>query len=91
MPFKSKSQAKFFFAKEDRGELPKGTAIKWAHKTKNIKSLPEKVAMTEPTYLGIEKLASSAELEKNAECKVKLTKKGKKYLKLGDKWPEREG
>ena len=42
MPFKSKSQMRHFFAAEDRGELPKGTANRWAHHTKNISSLPEK-------------------------------------------------
>lgn len=43
MPFKSKSQVRAFFAKENRGELPKGTAEEWAHKTKSIKALPEHV------------------------------------------------
>jgi hypothetical protein len=46
MPFKSKAQEKLFFAKEERGELPKGTAEEWAHKTKNIKKLPEHVKKT---------------------------------------------
>lgn len=41
MPFTSKAQQKLFFAKEARGELPKGTAIEWAHATKNLKNLPE--------------------------------------------------
>lgn len=43
MPYKSKSQMRAFFAKEERGELPKGTAERWAHHTKDIKALPEKV------------------------------------------------
>ena len=43
MPFKSKDQMKFFFAAEDRGDLPKGTARRWAHETPNIKKLPKKV------------------------------------------------
>lgn len=43
MPFKSKSQLRKFFAMEKRGELPKGEAEKWAHETKNIKKLPNKV------------------------------------------------
>jgi len=42
MPFKSKSQQRLFFAKEAQGELPKGTAEKWAGETPNIKELPEK-------------------------------------------------
>jgi hypothetical protein len=43
MPYKSKSQMRAFFAKEKRGELKPGTARKWAHETKNIKRLPEKI------------------------------------------------
>jgi hypothetical protein len=42
MPYKSKAQQRLFFAKEARGELPKGTAKKWAHETKNIKALPNR-------------------------------------------------
>lgn len=44
MPFKSRAQQKFMFAAESRGELPKGTAERWAHHTNNIKALPEHVA-----------------------------------------------
>ena len=40
MPFKSKAQQKFMFAAEARGDIPKGTAERWAHETPNIKSLP---------------------------------------------------
>lgn len=43
MPYKSRSQARFFFSAESRGELPKGTARRWAHHTPNIKKLPNKV------------------------------------------------
>jgi hypothetical protein len=43
MPFKSKAQQRFMFAAEDRGDVPKGTAKEWAHKTKSIKALPEHV------------------------------------------------
>ncbi len=42
MPFKSKDQMRLFFAKEERGELPKGTAKRWARHTPNIEDLPEK-------------------------------------------------
>ena len=42
MPFKSRSQQRFFFSAESRGELPKGTALRWAHETPNIKALPDK-------------------------------------------------
>ena len=30
------------FAAESRGEVPKGTARRWAHETPNIKRLPDK-------------------------------------------------
>lgn len=43
MPFKSKAQQRLFFAKEKRGELPKGTAELWTKHTPDIKSLPEHV------------------------------------------------
>jgi len=43
MPFKSKAQQRFMFAAEDRGEVSKGTARRWAKHTKNIEDLPEKV------------------------------------------------
>ena len=42
MPFKSKSQQRFMFAAESRGDLPKGTAERWAKDTPDIKKLPEK-------------------------------------------------
>jgi hypothetical protein len=32
------------FAAEARGEVPKGTALEWAHETPSIKSLPEHVS-----------------------------------------------
>jgi hypothetical protein len=34
---------RMFFAKEEKGELPKGTAKKWVDHTPNIKKLPEHV------------------------------------------------
>lgn len=43
MPFKSKSQQRYMFSAEAKGDLPKGTAKRWAHHTKDIKSLPEHV------------------------------------------------
>ena len=45
MPFKSKVQMRKFFAMENRGEMKKGTAERWAKHTPNIKSLPEKKAV----------------------------------------------
>ena len=43
MPFKSKAQMRAFFAKEKSGELPKGTAKRWAGETPNISALPDRV------------------------------------------------
>ena len=40
MPFKSRAQQRYMFAAEDRGELPRGTARRWARHTKSIKKLP---------------------------------------------------
>lgn len=44
MPFKSKSQRRFMYAAEARGDVPKGTAKKWEEHTPKDKPLPEKVA-----------------------------------------------
>lgn len=52
MPYKSKAQMRAFFAMEDRGELPKGTARKWAKETKNIESLPERKMKKEAMFFG---------------------------------------
>lgn len=47
MPFRSKAQQRWMFAAESRGELPKGTAMEWAHETQKqpggFQKLPEKV------------------------------------------------
>ena len=36
MPFKSKAQMKKFFAMEKRGEIPPGTAKRWAEETPKV-------------------------------------------------------
>ena len=43
MPFRSKSQLRKFGAMLSRGEISKKKFDEWAHATKNIKKLPEKV------------------------------------------------
>lgn len=43
MPFRSKAQQRWMFAAEARGEVPPGTAERWAHETPNLKNLPERV------------------------------------------------
>jgi len=52
MPFKSQAQWKRFFAMEQRGKLPKGTAERWAKKTKiPFRQLPKRLAKrTKITY-----------------------------------------
>jgi len=44
MPFKSKSQRRFFHAAADRGEMPRSTVRRWEKETPKGKKLPEKVA-----------------------------------------------
>lgn len=51
MPFKSKAQMRMMFAKEERGEVPKGTAKRWADETKNIDNLPEHVKQAQIVQL----------------------------------------
>ena len=46
MPFKSKAQRKLFWAKANRGELPKSTVHEWEHATNNKSRLPEHVKKT---------------------------------------------
>lgn len=43
MPMRSKAQARLLFAKQERGELKPGTAVRWMDETKNFKRLPERV------------------------------------------------
>jgi hypothetical protein len=50
-PFKSDAQRRWMFAAEDRGEVPKGTADRWAKHTKNIKKLPEHVKKANIDYV----------------------------------------
>lgn len=74
MPFRSKAQQRFMFAAEARGEIPKGTAKRWAEETPNIKKLPERVHKKESAaYLaGVE--AAFAEFLK--EARVSLLRQG---------------
>jgi len=43
MPYKSVAQMKKFYAMEKRGELPRGTAERWAKETPDIKKLPKRI------------------------------------------------
>jgi len=63
MPFKSKAQQRFFFAAEADGELPEGTAHRWAQETPNMKTLPEKVK--EAKYVPFSKQAFLGNIGEN--------------------------
>jgi hypothetical protein len=52
MPFKSRAQVGKFFEMEKRGEIPKGTALRWAHDTPSIKRLPKRVSQRKPAARG---------------------------------------
>ena len=47
MPFRSQSQARWMWAAAKRGDIPKDMPKRWAHETKDIKSLPQRVTMKE--------------------------------------------
>jgi len=75
MPFKSKAQMRWMYAAEERGEVPKGTARRWAEHTKSIRSLPAKkgseansdpvTSMIDRAILGIVKTLSEEESRKD--------------------------
>lgn len=49
MPFKSKAQARYMFAAEERGDVPEGTAHEWAEHTPDMKELPDYVKKPKKT------------------------------------------
>ena len=50
MPYKSKSQQRFMYAAEERGDVEEGTASRWSKETKDIKGLPERVKAKKAAY-----------------------------------------
>lgn len=50
MPFRSRSQQRWMFSAESKGELPKGTAHRWAKHTKRIKKLPDHVKKAQSAF-----------------------------------------
>jgi hypothetical protein len=50
MPFKSKAQQRYMFAAEKRGDLPSGTAERWARETPDIKRLPKRKSRAKRSY-----------------------------------------
>lgn len=63
MPFKSKKQQRWMFAAEARGELPPGTAQRWAEETPDLKDLPEQVAASRSKSRASSKSAESRRAE----------------------------
>lgn len=49
MPFKSRAQQRFMFAAEARGDMPEGTAERWAKHTPSIKALPARASKSKRT------------------------------------------
>lgn len=59
MPFKSKSQQRYMFAAEERGDVEPGTAERWAKETKDIKGLPERVKAKKAAYARMRRTGGS--------------------------------
>jgi hypothetical protein len=84
MPFKSKAQQRFMFAAEERGEIPKGTAKRWADHTPNIKKLPEKkgaLGLTAEAQYDSEKGASVMKKTANQIADEVLAKVSQDYTR----------
>ena len=74
MPFKSKAQMKSFCYGK-RGEIPKGTAERWAEETPDIKKLPEKKGENSGKKEGKEK-SSTGKRKKVQRVKRRVGGKG---------------
>ena len=87
MPYVSKDQLRYFFAAESQGKLPKGTALRWAHETPNLKSLPdkknEKTAGMFDTVKGIASDTSNALWGKDGLGRLQSWNRVKGYLPSG--------
>lgn len=55
-PFKSRSQLRKFGAMVKRGEISQAKFDEWAHATKNIKKLPERVKPKKKSKLAKKKI-----------------------------------
>jgi hypothetical protein len=83
MPFKSKAQQRFMFSAESKGELPKGTAERWAEHTPDIKALPEhKMNKTaaEIADCVLSKISSWSDVETRAERRANCPAAGNPKL-----------
>ena len=59
MPYKSKSQQRFMYAAEERGDVEEGTASRWSKETKDIKGLPERVKAKKAAYARMRRTGGS--------------------------------
>src|SRR5712692_4552443 len=65
MPFKSKAQQGFMFSAQARGDIPKGTAEKFAKHTKSFKALPEHKKMKKMYKGGMSYIPGDYERDKS--------------------------
>jgi hypothetical protein len=88
MPFKSKAQRRWMFAAESRGEVPKGTARRWAHETKG--RLPERAMKKEGMFFGDREQVEDGQFMKCAQT-LEVPKSDKpKKLPLKTPKPKRQ-
>jgi hypothetical protein len=59
VPYKSKSQQRYMFAAEERGDVEPGTAERWAKETKDIKGLSERVKAKKAAYARMRRTGGS--------------------------------
>ena len=59
MPYKSKSQQRFMYAAEERGDVEEGTASRWSKETKEIKGLHERVKAKKAAYARMRRTGGS--------------------------------
>jgi hypothetical protein len=69
------------FAAEARGDVPKGTARRWAHETKSIKSLPEKKMKKEGMFFGDREQVADGNFMKLSQLKMPKDVRPKPTLK----------
>ena len=59
MPYKSKSQQRFMYAAEERGDVEEGTASRWAKETRDLKGLPARVKAKKAAYARMRRTGGS--------------------------------
>ena len=59
MPYKSKSQQRFMYAAEAKGDVEPGTASRWSKETRDLKGLPERVKAKKAAYARMRRTGGS--------------------------------